>query len=81
MSNEWRIRAACQDMDTAVFYPTKRTGETREIDWRIPKSICNNCTVTAECLSDALKIEKAVGAIHGMRGGLTDKERARLVKR
>ena len=78
LAHAWRHEAACRDMDSELFFPTKRG---HDADYRLPLSICRSCVVRQACLADALKTETTAGGMHGMRGGLTPEERARLVKR
>lgn len=62
--------------NTLLFF-----GNDKRTDWSEPRSICLSCPVRQPCLADALRTEPTVGYMHGMRGGLTPAERARLVKR
>lgn len=67
----WREYALCRQIDTELFFPD-RGSSTRQA-----KSICANCEVKAECLSDALARDDRFG-IHG---GLSERERRALKKR
>lgn len=69
----WQQDAACKDTpDPDVFFPGK--GE----DGEAAKQICAGCPVLAECLEFALATMRAADRDHGVYGGLTPAERARL---
>jgi WhiB family redox-sensing transcriptional regulator len=67
----WQDRAACTTVDPDLFYP-QEAGHA----WR-GKQVCQRCPVWRDCLADALR----TGDRHGIRGGLTDVERAGLTLR
>jgi len=60
----WQDSALCAQTDPDLPFDQPR----------IAKRICGSCEARAECLADAL----AAGDQHGIRGGLTPKERRRL---
>lgn len=70
----WTAKAACAraGVDPELFYPLPLDRATamqaRQVCWR--------CPVMGECLEDAL----ATGEAFGIRGGLTEHERARILK-
>lgn len=64
----WRTRAACRGMDTNVFFPT----DTRHA--KTAQAICATCAVISECREFAIRH----GCDHGVWGGLTERDRARL---
>ncbi len=68
----WRDRAACAapGVDPEWFFPAP--GQ----QGKHAKRICARCPVKAECLADALAVPEADD--HGVRGGLTARERLRL---
>jgi WhiB family redox-sensing transcriptional regulator len=69
----WQRDAACKDTpDPDVFFPGK--GEDAEA----AKQICAGCPVLGECLAFALATMRAADRDHGVYGGLTPAERARL---
>jgi len=69
----WQQDAACKDVpDPDVFFPGK--GE----DGETAKQICAGCPVLGECLAFALATMRAPERDHGVYGGLTPTERARL---
>lgn len=69
----WRAEAACRDLPTAWWFPTRGEGAGRG------KTICLECPVRSECLAAALA-EEANWGVHasGVRGGLSPRQRARL---
>lgn len=72
----WRARAACLGRPTTWWY-----GTTDDITTAVALSVCDTCPVRAECLDDALDIERhgAPALIHGVRGGLDARERRALI--
>lgn len=72
----WERRAACQTTDTDLFF-TNDEGEYAEGQEDSAKRVCGSCIVRKDCLVAAL----ATGERFGIRGGLTPKERRRLVRR
>lgn len=69
---DWRHRAACRDEDPELFHPVGDDGSAL-IQIGAAKAVCACCPVVAECLSFAL-----VALPHGVAGGLTAEERAKL---
>lgn len=69
----WQQDAACKDVpDPDVFFPGKTdSGEAA-------KQVCAGCPVIGECLEFALATMSAADRDHGVYGGLTPAERARL---
>jgi len=68
----WLEDAACRGR-TAWFYPEPRPGPNGT-DYSAALTLCARCPVSDECLDDAL----ATGDIHGVRGGYTPDELARV---
>lgn len=66
----WRNRGACNGLDPAVFFPDseENAGEA--------KSICAECVVRLSCLEHALAVRER----DGVWGGLTEKERRRIIR-
>lgn len=66
----WRNRGACNGLDPAVFFPDseENAGEA--------KSICAECVVRLSCLEHALAVRER----DGVWGGLTEKERRRMIR-
>ena len=69
--DDWRIDAACRDLDTAIFFP-----ETEEAA-AAAKAVCASCPVREACLEFALITRQD----DGVWGGLTETERRRLRRR
>ena len=71
---DWRERAECRDdpaPDMWFVRPNNRLGIAAA------KAVCARCTVTAECLAEAM----ADPHIVGVWGGLDEQERARMHKK
>jgi WhiB family redox-sensing transcriptional regulator len=68
---DWTELALCSQIDPELFYPDKG-GDTKPA-----KRICADCEVRAECLAYALQH----GERFGVWGGLSERERRRLVPR
>ena len=64
----WEDRAACKDMGPATFFDPSAVSIDRA------RTICNRCPVWAGCLAEALTWPPEMD--HGIRGGLTRRERA-----
>ena len=64
----WQQHALCAQTDPEAFFPEKG-GSTREA-----KSVCQACTVRAECLEYALANDERFG----IWGGLSERERRRM---
>ena len=70
IEDDWRNLALCQQTDPEAFFPEKG-GSTREA-----KKVCGRCEVRAECLELALENRE----LHGVWGGMSDRERRRLLR-
>lgn len=68
---EWQHRTACTPDEIDLFYPDS---ESSPAAYAQAREICGMCPVRAECLEWAMDL----GDDHGMWGGLTARERARL---
>jgi WhiB family transcriptional regulator, redox-sensing transcriptional regulator len=68
---DWEDSAACRAADADVFFSPGAAPEQRA------KAVCRECPVRWECLAYALrhKVE------HGIWGGLTERDRRRLLNR
>jgi WhiB family redox-sensing transcriptional regulator len=66
----WTVDAACKDRDPDELFVTG-TAQNRA------KEICMGCNVRTECLADAL--DNRIN--FGVWGGMTERERAALLKR
>jgi WhiB family redox-sensing transcriptional regulator len=67
---EWHAEALCAETDPDAFFPEK--GESS----REAKRICLGCEVKRECLEHALTNQERFG----IWGGLSERERRRLVR-
>jgi WhiB family transcriptional regulator, redox-sensing transcriptional regulator len=77
----WADRAECQYVGTELFYPND--GKINH-HWSDPaKQVCAVCPVRPECLEAIMRIEGDEPSAewrHGVWGGTTPPERARLAK-
>ena len=70
MTQHWRQYARCLGADPELFYPSSE-------DTAAPaKSICAVCPVREPCLEHAITAREK----QGVWGGLTEKERRRLIR-
>jgi WhiB family transcriptional regulator, redox-sensing transcriptional regulator len=71
----WRLRAACRNVDSAVFYPSdgERPPERDARETRA-KAICGGCPVIGQCAAYAIRY----GERYGIWGGLSERERDAL---
>jgi len=70
MTATWRQRAACQGIDPGIFYPAS------DDDAEEAKAICATCPVRQPCLEHSLATRER----EGIWGGLTERERRRIVR-
>lgn len=71
----WHERALCKEVDNDLFYyADEERGDTKNKRIHTAKSVCNKCTVKAECLAWAQRVPEA----YGIWGGLTPEERKEL---
>ncbi len=70
----WRDRAACLDEDAELFFPVGTDGPAL-LQTAEATAVCRRCSVVTECLETAL----AAGDC-GIRGGLSESERAGLCR-
>jgi WhiB family redox-sensing transcriptional regulator len=71
ISGTWRALARCRGVDPDVFHPLNDDDATEA------KAICDLCPVREVCLEHAIAAREK----HGVWGGLTERERRRLVRR
>ncbi|MFD6421064.1 WhiB family transcriptional regulator [Streptomyces sp. NPDC060198] len=71
-------QAICAQTDPEIFFPEKGHGDVA----RAAKRICVGCPVRRACLAEALATEGDLTASsrHGVLGGHTPQERARIAK-
>jgi WhiB family transcriptional regulator, redox-sensing transcriptional regulator len=68
----WRLRAACREVDSAVFFsPDAEGGLERDVREARAKAICARCPVIRECAVYALRH----GERYGVWGGLSERDR------
>jgi WhiB family transcriptional regulator, redox-sensing transcriptional regulator len=70
MNANWRQRAACRGVDPGIFYPVS------DEDAEEAKAICMSCQVRQSCLEYSLATRER----EGVWGGLTERERRRIVR-
>ena len=68
----WRKRAACRGIDVEIFYP----GSEDEADAAEAKAVCADCPVRQTCLEHTLAHRER----EGVWGGMTERERRRIVR-
>ncbi|HKH88822.1 MAG TPA: WhiB family transcriptional regulator [Acidimicrobiales bacterium] len=66
----WRQRAACRGLDPDIFYPV-----SDDDAWEA-KAVCDACPVRQTCLEHALAVRER----EGVWGGLTERERRRILR-
>jgi len=66
----WRQRAACRGLDPDIFYPVS------DDDAWGAKAVCVACPVRQTCLEHALTVRER----EGVWGGLTERERRRVLR-
>lgn len=69
----WHRHAACRDEDPDLFFPETNATLAEAMD------ICGRCTVTAQCLAQAMA-EETGNYRHGIWGGTTTGKRRSLAK-
>ena len=74
---EWQLRAACRNLDSAMFFhPERERGPRKAEREERAKRICRSCPVLEECRRHAL----AVAEPYGVWGGLSVTERSNLLR-
>jgi len=71
-AQKWRSIGLCRGSDTMVFYPPSDDHSLAEE----AKTICSMCAVRRPCLEFALTTREK----HGVWGGLTERERRRMLR-
>ena len=74
-TSSWRDHAGCRGVDPGIFHPDDE--EENEFSAEPAKAICNACPVREPCLEHAITVREK----HGVWGGLTARERRRLIRR
>jgi WhiB family redox-sensing transcriptional regulator len=70
MSAEWMESASCAGVDSAIFFVDEGRSVARA------RSVCRACPVRQDCLDYAL----TNGERYGVWGGLTERERCKVVR-
>lgn len=82
LNEEWKEQAVCATVGAEMFFPPDEDSQGGVVPslYRQAKRICNTCPVRAECLEYILAREGTVQVAqrHGVWGGLTPSERARV---
>ncbi|MFD6531556.1 WhiB family transcriptional regulator [Streptomyces sp. NPDC060184] len=78
MSPDIDAQAICAQTDPEIFFPERGEGDKV----RAAKQICLGCPVRRACLAEALATEGNACADnrHGVVGGCTPRERARIAR-
>lgn len=71
VTGEWQDRAICRAVDGDIFFAVGSAQEHQA------KGVCKTCPVRWECLAYALRHRVE----HGVWGGMTDRERRRVLNR
>jgi WhiB family redox-sensing transcriptional regulator len=71
LARRWRDGAICRHADPALFFP--ETDDHATIAQAV--AVCRSCPVINACLADALDAREH----HGIRGGLTARQRQKLL--
>lgn len=83
MRDRWWEEAACDGVDTELFFPNLRRGPNNRNS--LPKVIyeyCLKCPVMHECLEDELKFTRdSVYHSYGVWGGTTEPMRQEIMQR
>lgn len=72
-AGSWWDLAACHAGNAELFFPVSAVGPARMQVARA-KSVCARCPVRQECLDFAMTTHQ----VHGIWGGLSEEDRARL---
>jgi Transcription factor WhiB len=69
-SSSWLEHASCRGRPTAWWFSSD------QFDQAVAVSVCRSCPVRCECLAEAMELERGeIGGRHGVRGGLTARQR------
>ena len=79
-TDDWNALASCKGEDPRLFFGRDKEdgGESppvRDARVAMAKAICTNCTVLSVCLANALERPEK----YGIWGGMTEKERKKLL--
>ena len=79
MNTDWKSRAFCTAADDHLLYPEGHGISVEKREQEAVRTLCANCEIRRECLTDALETE-TTSTCWGVRGGLTSAQRTRLLK-
>ena len=71
----WREHALCRGVDPGIFHPENEEDDERASD--AARAVCFQCPVREICLEHAIAVREK----HGVWGGLSSRERRRLIRR
>ena len=74
MDDQWYHQAACNGMDSSIFFPSSEMAVSRA------KRICNSCPVIAECAEYAKTAKPTDGVWHGKHYRRTTSKQRREVR-
>ena len=82
----WRSEAACDGVDTEMFYPPRDKALYKTIADQAKKYCFGDeqtppCPVRLYCLWEAISFDDGNGEQHGIWGGLSHRERNALVRK
>ena len=64
---EWQLRAACRNLDSAMFFhPERERGAAKADREARAKEICRSCPVIRQCRAHALRVDEPYGVWGGM---------------
>ena len=72
---QWRDYALCRGIDPGIFHPDDEEDDERASD--TARAVCFQCPVREACLEHAISVREK----HGVWGGLSARERRRLIRR
>jgi WhiB family redox-sensing transcriptional regulator len=72
VSTQWRQHARCLGTDPGIFHPPPEADDAADA----AKAVCAVCPVREPCLEHAITAREK----QGVWGGLTERERRRLVR-
>ncbi|WKD60440.1 putative transcriptional regulator WhiB3 [Corynebacterium ciconiae DSM 44920] len=74
---DWQMKGACRGHESSVFFhPDGERGRARLNRENAAKEICHRCPVLKQCRDHAL----SVGEPYGIWGGLSESERAIILR-
>ncbi|GAA1865427.1 WhiB family transcriptional regulator [Pseudonocardia ailaonensis] len=74
---DWQVQGSCRELgDDLFFHPERERDPARTVREARAKSICRMCPVIRECRAHALSVREP----YGVWGGLTETERAAIVR-